>query len=104
MQVVGVRELLEAGDHVALQRLLLEEPQLAMEEVPGTGRRPLELACSLPALEPGSPRAGDVVTCLEVLLAAGADPRELSVRGPAARNPDAARLLAQAGAHVERLP
>jgi hypothetical protein len=85
--VRAVRELLEAGDHVGLQRLLLEEPQLVTEEVPGTGRRPLELVCALPALEPGSPRAGDLVTCIEVLLAAGADPRALSVRGPATRNP-----------------
>ncbi len=98
MHAPGLREMLEAGDHVGLQRLLLEEPQELREEVDGTGRLPLELLCTLPGLEPGSPRAGDYVTCLEVLLAAGADPRTVQVAGPAARNPDAARLLADAGA------
>jgi ankyrin repeat protein len=107
--------ILDAGDHVELQRLVLEEPPLVTEEIPGTGKRPLSYACFSSHLAPSEPHAGDLVTCIEVLLAAGADPNEThrteagdvpAVHGAArvARNPEAVRLLLEAGARLDGEP
>jgi hypothetical protein len=94
--------LLERGDHMELQRLVLEEPPLIRAAVPGYGVPPLCVLCASPHLELGDPLADDLVTCIEVLLAAGADPAQRC--GPvtavtlAASHPDALQLLLDAGA------
>ena len=94
--------LLEQGDHMELQRLVLEEPPLIRADVPGYGVTPLCVLCASPRLEPGDPLADDLVTCIEVLLAAGARPDqrcgETSAVALAARHPDALQLLLDAGA------
>jgi hypothetical protein len=98
----GIGSALAAGDAIAL---VTEDPDVLRGDVAGTGLSPLCAACFAPGLVPGSPIAAGLVECIEVLLAAGADPHE-ACRTPdaevlplvgASRNPDAARLLLEAG-------
>lgn len=99
---VGLAALLEQGDHMELQRLVLEEPPLVQAVVPGHGVSPLCVVCASPRLVPGDALADDLVTCLEVLLAAGASPAQrcgtTTAVALAARHPDALQLLLDAGA------
>ncbi len=94
--------LLEQGDHMELQRLVLEEPPLVRADVPGRGVPPLCVVCASPHLVPGDPLADDLVTCIEVLLASSADPGQrcgsTTAVALAARHPDALQLLLDAGA------
>jgi hypothetical protein len=69
--------------------------------------RPLSVICFSPELAPESPLAPSLVGCIEVLIAAGEDPNEthetadgrVAALAGASRNPEAARLLLEAGAH-----
>ena len=76
----GLAALLEQGDHMELQRLVLEEPPLVRAVVPGYGVSPLCVVCASPRLVPGDALADDLVTCIEVLLAAGANPAQRAAR------------------------
>jgi hypothetical protein len=107
MDDVAIAQVLAAGDDVELGRLVTEDPDLLCRDVPGTSMRPLSVICFSPDLVPESALAPSLVACLEVLVASGEDPNEThqTADGPvpalvgAARNPDAARLLREAGAH-----
>jgi hypothetical protein len=102
----GLASALAAGDAIELGRIVTEDPDVLRHEVRGTGLAPLCAACLSPGLAPGSPVAPGLVECIEVLLASGADPNQAcqTADGPvlplaaAARNPQAARLLRDAGA------